>query len=276
LHEGASPIMNGVSIRRWRTSICAPIFSLVAVFALSPTIQAQGARPPLAAPSSPVAATAPSTMLPFIVIGFVGGFIKHDDPVHSEVQLAARLRKAYPSGVDVETFESYHGENALKKILSLLDTNHDGTLTASEKQNARIILYGHSWGASEAITVARELEKHGIPVLLTIQVDSVSKIHQNDALIPANVAQAANFYETNGIVHGQTAIRAADPARTKIIGNVRFDYKASPYTCNEYPWYDRIFVKPHTQIECDPNVWKQAEDLIRAALPPATSSGSTP
>ena len=37
------------------------------------------------------------TMPPVIVIGFVGGFIKHDNLVHSEVQLAARLRKAYPS-----------------------------------------------------------------------------------------------------------------------------------------------------------------------------------
>ena len=70
-----------------------------------------------------------SMMPPVIVIGFVGGFIKHDNLVHSEVQLAARLRKAYPMGVDVETFESYHGEKARKKVLSLLDTNHDGTLT---------------------------------------------------------------------------------------------------------------------------------------------------
>ncbi len=46
-------------------------------------------------------------MPPVIVIGFLGGFIKHDNLVYSEVQLAARLRKAYPIGVDVETFESY-------------------------------------------------------------------------------------------------------------------------------------------------------------------------
>ena len=223
-----------------------------------------------------VHAASDSPSAPAIVIGFVGGFVSPNDPVHSEVQLAARLRKAYPSGVDVETFESYRGENARKKILSLLDTNHDGTLTPAEKQSARIILYGHSWGASEAIAVARELENDGIPVLLTIQVDSVSKIHQNDEVIPANVAQAANFYESNGFVHGQRRIRPADPAHTKIIGNFQFDYKTSPYTCNEYPWYDRIFVKPHTQIECDPNVWKQAEALIRGVLPPAASSGSTP
>jgi hypothetical protein len=215
-------------------------------------------------------------MPPVLVVGFVGGFIRHDDIVHSEVQLAARLRKAYPVGVDVETFESYRGENARKHIQSVLDLNHDRTLSPAEKQNARIILYGHSWGASEAITVARELEKDGIPVLLTIQVDSISKMRQNDRDIPANVAQAVNFYQPDGFVHGQSAIRAADPSRTKIIGNFKFDYKTSPYTCNEYPWYDRVFVKPHTQIECDPNVWKQAEDLIRADLPPAISRNSAP
>jgi hypothetical protein len=178
--------------------------------------------------------------------------------------------------VDVETIVSCHGENARKKLRSLRGRNHDGTLTSSEKQNARTVLYRHSWGPSEAINVARELENDGITVLLTIQVDSASKIHQNDAVIPANAAQAADFYESNGIAHGQTAIRAADLARTKIIRNFRFDYKASRYTCDKYPWYDRIFVKPHTQIERDPNVWKLAEAQIRADLPPATSSGSTP
>jgi hypothetical protein len=272
----ATQLMIAISFGRIGTSICASVFSLGAILALGQTVVAQGDRALLGARNNTVAAAVDGTMPPVIVIGFVGGFIRHDDPVHSEVQLAARLRKAYPSGVDVETFESYHGESARKKILSLLDTNHDGTLTPGEKQNARIILYGHSWGASEAIAVARELQNDGIPVLLTIQVDSVSKIHRDDSVIPANVAQAANFYQSNGLVHGLAAIRAADPARTKIIGNIRFDYKTSPYNCNEYPWYDRLFVKSHTQIECDPNVWKQAEALIRADLPPEKSNGSTP
>jgi hypothetical protein len=258
----SSHMMYTAAFRRLGTSIRTSIFSLVAVLALGQTGRAQ---------SVPV--TGARTMPPVIVIGFVGGFIKHDNLVHSEVQLAARLRKAYPSGVDVETFESYRGEKARKKILGLLDTNHDGTLTPDEKHNARIIIYGHSWGGSEAIALARELERDGIPVLLTIQVDSISKIHQNDAVIPANVAQAVNFYQPNGLLHGQSEIRAADPTRTSIIGNFRFDYKASPYNCDEYPWYDRIFVKPHTQIECDPSVWKKAESLIRLDLPPTTGSG---
>jgi Zinc dependent phospholipase C len=227
-----------------------------------------------AAPSGPEKAA--GTMPPAIVIGFVGGFIKRDNPVHSEVQLAARLRKLYPVGVDVETFESYDGAEAQKRVLSLLDTNHDGTLTPNEKQNARIIIYGHSWGGSETVALARELGKDNIPVLLTIEVDSISKIHQNDALIPPNVAKAANFYQPNGLLHGQPKIRAADPARTSIIGNFRFDYKGSPYNCGKYPWYDRVFVKAHTEIECDPKVWKQAESLIRANLPPIAGSGAHP
>src|SRR5580698_4513625 len=46
-----------------------------------------------------------------------GGFIKPDHLVHSEVQLAARLRKAYPVGVDVESFGSHQGKKAREKVL---------------------------------------------------------------------------------------------------------------------------------------------------------------
>ncbi len=215
------------------------------------------------------AVSAPGNMpalSPAIVIGFVGGFVRHDNAVHSEVQIADRLRKSYRSGVDVETFESYNGVKAQNRVLQLLDANHDGVLTTDEKQHARIILYGHSWGGAEAVSLARELDKQGIPVLLTIQVDSITKIRQNDAVIPPNVAQAANFYQPSGFIHGQSNIHAADSKRTKILGNFRFDYTGKPYDCGAYPWYDRIFVKAHTQIECDPKVWNQVEDLIRSQL----------
>jgi len=250
------------TLLRWMlVSIGAGVFFIAAVLIPGQTSSAH-----------PIPANEGSVKPPAIVIGFVGGFIAHDNPVHSEVQLAARLRKEYPAGVDVETFESYRGERAQREIVKLLDTNHDGTLTVEEKQNARIIIYGHSWGASQTIYLARTLEKNGIPVLLTLQVDSVSRPGGNDTTIPANVAQAANFYQSNGFLRGHHDIRAADAARTRIIGNFRFDYEKSPLNCKEYPWYDRIFVKPHTQIECDPTVWNQVETLIRANLPPAARS----
>jgi hypothetical protein len=242
-----------------RTSICF----LLTVLTLGPTSLTQSVP-------APVVRIRP----PAIVIGFVGGFIRHDNLAHSEVQLAARLRQAYPVGVEVETFESYHKGKARRRILGLLDTNRDRTLTTDEKRPARIVIYGHSWG-SAAIKLARELEKDDVPVLLTVQVDSIS-IRHNDRVIPANVARAANFYQPNGPLRGQAAIRAADPSRTSIIGNFRSDYKAIPYNCEKYPWYDRVFVKTHTQIECDAGVWKRAEALIRSELPQTTASKTEP
>jgi hypothetical protein len=214
-----------------------------------------------------------------IVIGFVGGFVRHDDLVHSGVQLATRLREDYPSGVYINTFENHEGEQAHREVLQLLDSDHDGTLSADERRNARVVIYGHSWGGSETVTLANQLNRDGIPVLLTIQVDSVEKSGEDDSVIPANVAQAINFYQSAGLLHGRPAIRAADPARTRILGNFRQDYAAKPIRCDAYPWWDRIFMKSHIEIECDPRVWKQVEALIRSKLPPptrATSASSAP
>jgi len=55
-------------------------------------------------------------------------------------------------------------------------------------------------------------------VLLTVQVDSVNKVGQNDEVIPANVARAANFYQRNGMLHGEPAI---SPGRSGLHANHR-------------------------------------------------------
>lgn len=212
---------------------------------------------------------------PAIVIGFVGGYVSHDNLIHSEVSVAADLVKEYPKGVYIAAFENHRGKAAYEQILKLLDTNHDGQLSAEEKQHARIILYGHSWGASEAITVARKLGRDDIPVLLTIQVDSVAKKGQDDALIPANVAQAVNFYQLDGYLKGRAVIRAADPSRTQIIGNFQSHYKASPLACKKYPWWDHLLAKAHTQIECDPAVWDKIKSMIRAELPAQSTAAAS-
>jgi hypothetical protein len=206
---------------------------------------------------------------PVIVVGFVGGFVRHDNAVHSPVQLAARIREANPSWVQVKVYENRKREQAYREILKLLDADHDGKLSKEEKRGAQIIIYGMSWGGSETVALARELGEQRIPVLLTIQVDSVAKLGENDAVIPANVAEAANFYQAEGLLHGQTAIRAAEGASTRILGNFRVAYGEKTLKCENYPWYDRVFMKYHTEIECDPAVWKQVEALIRSKLPVA-------
>ncbi|HUJ33446.1 MAG TPA: EF-hand domain-containing protein [Candidatus Acidoferrum sp.] len=204
---------------------------------------------------------------PAIVIGFVGGFIKHDDMVHSEVQLGALLRAEYATGVHVQVFGNHHGDDAFNEILRLLDVNGDGKLSAEEKSDARIVIYGHSWGGSETVALARRLQKDAIPVLLTVQVDSVQKPREDDSTIPANVEQAVNFYQTDGLVHGRQHIRAENAERTQILGNFRISYQTKAPVCQGYPWFASLFEKAHIEIECDPNVWNQVGALIRARLP---------
>jgi len=36
--------------------------------------------------------------------------------------------------------------------------------------------------------------------------------------------------------------------------------------CSAYPWYARLFMKPHIEIESDPMVWSRVESLIRSKL----------
>lgn len=208
-----------------------------------------------------------SASSPVIVIGFLGGRVGKNNVIHREVQLAMHLRQNHPVGVDAEVFQNSHGQRAFRRIVHLLDVNHDGTLSLAERQQARIIIYGHSWGASETVTMARELQDDNIPVLLTILVDRVSKIGEGDPRIPANVAQAVNFYQLNGMLHGRPTIRAVDPGKTQIIGNYQLDYRNNHVSCDKYPWYARVFMGPHIEIENDPRVWNRVEELISAKLP---------
>jgi hypothetical protein len=152
--------------------------------------------------------------------------------------------------------------------MRLLDIDHDGRLSTEEKTRARIIVFGHSWGAAAAVLLSRDLQKAGVPVLLTVQVDSVAKVWQNDSVIPGNVAEAVNFYQPHGILHGRAKITAADPAKTEILGNYRIDYKKNPVACTDESRVERFFTPGHMQSECDPHLWSVVENIMRERLSP--------
>ena len=211
-------------------------------------------------------ATSPVAEPQLIVIGFMGGRVKGGNLIHKEAQLAKALQERYPLRVFAGVFANHHSQDALQTVLHLLDRNRDGHLTAAEKSSARIVIYGHSWGASETVALARRLNALSIPVLLTIQVDSVQKQNENDAEIPPNVREAINFYQTEGLLHGRPQIEAADPTRTTILGNFESSYKNNPVPCTDFPWIARVFMKQHIEIENDPNVWEKIDALIQAKV----------
>ena len=205
-------------------------------------------------------------MRKLIVIGFMGGNVSATNLAHREAQLIKALQHGYPHAIHAAIFANRDGDNALRSVLGLLDQDQDGRLSDDEKSAARIVIFGHSWGASETVTLADRLNRLDIPVLLTVQVDSVRKQSQNDRRIPPNVQEAVNFYQSEGILHGRNLIVAVDPNRTKILGNHESRYRQNPVSCAGYPWYARAFMKRHIQIENDPAVWNQIEALILAKV----------
>jgi hypothetical protein len=254
-----------LSARRAGAAIVKCVIGVVVLCAMSPLGNAASDCPDLPR-EKPLNAHQGSSHSQYIVIGFLGGFVAHDEPHHPESRMIEALRREFPKSTFFDLLENRKIDEAYKAIVSRLDGDHNGTLSDDEKQQACIGLFGHSWGASAVVELSRKLQRQGIPVRITVQVDSVAKPFRNDSVIPPNVLQAANFYQTHGLIHGESKIVAADPSRTTILGNFRIEYKAEPEECRAFPWRARFFTKPHIEIECDPNVWSQVEALLRGQL----------
>jgi hypothetical protein len=195
-----------------------------------------------------------------LVIGFMGGRDPWDSEHVGVGRTAIALRNRNSGNVHVTTIENLHRDLAFKLVKRAFDRDEDGKLSAAEARSANLILYGQSWGGAAVVKFARQLDQIGVPVLLSIQVDSVGV---GDAEIPPNVRQAANFYQNNGrIIRGEPEIRAADPARTTILLNQRHDYANREIKMRKLPWWKTVIRSDHVKMDNDPEVWGQVERLI--------------
>ena len=199
-----------------------------------------------------------------LVLGFMGG---RDSWRNTEVGMgrtAQWLRQQAIPGVHVETVENLKRDLALRLVRACLDSNGDGRLQPEERRRARIVLYGQSFGGAAVVKFARQLDRLVIPVLLTVQIDSVGR---GDGRIPPNVRAAANLYQDNGrLIRGEAPIRAADSGRTRILGNFRFDYSNLDIDLSHLRWYKKIGRRAHAKMDRDPAVWRKVEELILDAL----------
>lgn len=209
--------------------------------------------------SAPASVTQPQVL----ILGFMGGRDKADDPRVGVGRFAHRLREMDLPCVRVVTMENARRGPALKLVRSIFDRNHDGQIDAGERESTRLILYGQSFGGGAVVKFARQLEATGIPVTLTVQVDAVGR---DDEVIPANVAAAANLFQSGGLVHGPSHIRPEDPRATEIIGNFEFNYRGSTIDLSDVPCHKKIFQKGHVRMDRDPFVWNKVEELILVTL----------
>jgi hypothetical protein len=236
----------------FRLSTVAIFFALTAVTELCAQPRAEETGP-----------TAQRDHHPALVVGFMGGRVKSSNFVHKEAVIARDLQQHNGDRMTVLTFANHDTTRAMTAVMHYLDADGNGTLSDAEKRDARIVLYGHSWGASETVNMARQLDRMGVPVLLTIQVDSVQKLGENDSAIPANVHRAMNIYQTEGLLSGRRSIHAVDPAKTIILGNRLVSYKSAPVDTSQFPWFARTFMHPHIEIENDPKVWASVQGMIQ-------------
>lgn len=200
----------------------------------------------------------------YLVIGFLGGRQPWNNAKEGTRRLALKLRAMNLPGVHVETVENARRPLALELIRNAFDRNQDGRLDEAERQRVRLILYGQSFGGAAVVKLARELHALDIPVLLTVQIDSVGR---EDAEIPANVRRAANLHQQDGlIVRGEKEIRAQDPTKTEILGNLRFRYQEKQVDMAGVAWHKRILRDAHAKMDRDSEVWAQVEELILAVI----------
>ena len=203
-----------------------------------------------------------------LVIGFLGGFEHWNDEHRSVRRLVLKLRAR--EGVFAESISNHNQKVALHLILRALDTNRDGKLDESERARARIVLFGQSWGGAATLNVARELARLDVPVLLTVQVDSVG-LH--DGIVPANVRAAVNFYQHDPFtIVGRSEIRAADQSQTAILGNFQETYmwrpvdRADASNLSNSSWARSTFGGSHARMELDPAIWNSVEQYIDQAI----------
>ena len=199
-----------------------------------------------------------------LILGFNGGREPWNNDRYCVRRLALRLRSINLSNVHVETVENKKRSLAIELITNAFDRNHDGKLDPEECASAKLILYGQSFGAAAVVKLARQLRKIDVPVMLTVQVDSIGL---DDAIIPSNVARAANLYQRNGwFIRGEPEIRAEEPTKTTIIGNFKYDYSRSKIDISKVSWMKKSFRIAHTRMEHDADAWGKVEELIMDSI----------
>jgi hypothetical protein len=127
-----------------------------------------------------------------IVYFITGGPVQLSDS--GNVKKLAPLREFLKTNHPTSFFKMVHNtkwKDVLKEILAMKKQGVDG----------RLILMGHSYGATAVVDVARKLGEQKIIVDMMVSVDMIRRIGSADPdVIPDNVLVDFNFYETKDIM----------------------------------------------------------------------------
>lgn len=116
-----------------------------------------------------------------------------------------------------------------------------------------IVLIGHSYGADDAILIARELNAHGIKVDLVVTLDPVTP-----RKVPGNIDLVYNLYQSNGAFDNLPFLRgiplAADEPGPRVLRNMDIRTNRTDLL---YPDLDHFNIEKKAKI---------LDDVIRQVL----------
>lgn len=167
-------------------------------------------------------------------------------------ELAAELRSV---GVDALVFRA----DQTRQLADALSTRYAGPA----RPDGPLVLIGFSYGADDAVEIARSLDERGIAVDLLVSIDPVTP-----PAVPLNVKACRNYYETNGPWDALPWLRGI-PLRESPTGapgrlvnvNVRKGFGTAPAS---------EFTEPgtsHARIASDPKLHKVILAEVMAACP---------
>ena len=153
--------------------------------------------------------------------GIVGGLETPNNKRSGVVQMRDTLGGPIYTYICAKTFSPYHWTTGRNWILNYFP-KHPGPMSEVELEQApKVVIVGHSLGGWAALSVARSLDSKGIPVELTVQVDSVGV---TDRTVPKNVKAAAIFHARDILMLLTTKkITVKDASQTKLVANIRVE-----------------------------------------------------
>jgi hypothetical protein len=185
-----------------------------------------------------------------LVVGFTGGTEAPDWDSSGVVQIRYRLQNLHQPGLCVHTFSAYYWWLSKAWVRERFGATADEQLTPEQiAKGPKVIIYGHSFGGWATMSLARDLQAQGIPIELTVQMDSIGI---TDRTVPPNVKEAANYYERQTFVlQGRGRIHAHDKKKTKILGNYKLDGYVH-YNISRSPQISDLIVNKAQAIYEDP------------------------
>jgi hypothetical protein len=146
-----------------------------------------------------------------------------------------------------------------------------------------ICMIGHSFGSDDALIIARELDKAGVPVELIVTLDCV-----NESVVPKNVKLCYNFWQ-KGMFGSSNFLRGIpltqQPGCTGRLVNVNLyeegrylrDSSTNHITIDEAPKLHQAIIE-HVLSACPPRAtWAamhRESDIAKSVVAPSTSEGA--